>query len=207
MSFRSVFTAGLFDGQTIIVTGGGSGIGRCTAHELAVLGASVALVGRDAGKLAAVQREITEDGGKATTHVCDIRDEAVVGATIDAILSASGRIDGLVNNAGGQYRAGEPISAQRALAANMVSRVVPHDELMATAEDVVARILRNDRRAVESAKETIFEVIGRTLDEQLKVECLFGYALCGGNPAVEQRSKAFLDKQDKGRAGATANKL
>ena len=105
MSFRSVFTAGLFDGQTIIVTGGGSGIGRCTAHELAVLGARVALVGRDAGKLRAVQREIAEDGGKASTHVCDIRDEGVVAATVDAVLAANGRIDGLVNNAGGQYRA------------------------------------------------------------------------------------------------------
>ena len=91
---------------------------------------------------------------------------------------------------------GEPISAQRALAANMVSQVVPHDQLMAATEALVAKILRNDRRAVESAKETIFEVVGRTLDEQLKVECLFGYALCGGNPVVEQRSKDFLDKGD-----------
>lgn len=52
-------------------------------------------------------------------------------------------------------------NAHRALAVNMVSKVVPHDELMGAAEDMAARILRNDRRAVESAKETIFEVIGR----------------------------------------------
>ena len=102
---------------------------------------------------------------------------------------------------------GEPIGAQRALACNLVSKVVPHDELMPAAEDLVARILRNDRRAVESAKETIFEVIGRTLDEQLKVECLYGYALCGGNPTVEARSQQFLDKQDRGRAGASASPL
>ena len=102
---------------------------------------------------------------------------------------------------------GEPISAQRALAANMVSMVVPHGELMAAAEDIARRILRNDRRAVESAKETIFEVIGRTLDEQLKVECLYGYALCGGNPAIVKRSQEFFDKKDKGRAGATATAL
>ena len=75
------------------------------------------------------------------------------------------------------------------------------------ADGMVARILRNDRRAVESAKETIFEVIGRTLDEQLKVECLFGYALCGGNPAVEQRSQQFLEKKDAGRAGVNATAL
>ncbi|MBN0196822.1 SDR family NAD(P)-dependent oxidoreductase, partial [Pseudomonas aeruginosa] len=48
MSYDSIFRPGLFDGQTIIVTGGGSGIGRCTAHELAALGAHVVLVGRKA---------------------------------------------------------------------------------------------------------------------------------------------------------------
>ena len=45
MSYNSVFKPGLFSGQTIIVTGGGSGIGRCTAHELAHLGAHVVLIG------------------------------------------------------------------------------------------------------------------------------------------------------------------
>jgi citronellol/citronellal dehydrogenase len=105
MSFRSVFTAGLFDGQSIIVTGGGSGIGRCTAHELAALGADVALIGRNPAKLQAVKDEIIEDGGKASAHLCDIRDETAVIATIDAVLAAKGRIDALVNNAGGQYRA------------------------------------------------------------------------------------------------------
>jgi enoyl-CoA hydratase/carnithine racemase len=102
---------------------------------------------------------------------------------------------------------GEPINAQRALAANMVSKVVPHDELMAEAEAMAARILRNDRRAVQSAKETIFEVIGRTVDEQLKVECLFGYALCGGNPELVRRSAEFLEKKDKGRAGINVTPL
>ncbi len=105
MTYSSVFKPGLFDGQTIIVTGGGSGIGRCTAHELAALGAHIALVGRDAAKLAAVEGEITADGGAASRHVCDIRDEAGVIAVIDAIIAARGRIDGLVNNAGGQYKA------------------------------------------------------------------------------------------------------
>jgi citronellol/citronellal dehydrogenase len=105
MSYRSVFRPGLFDDQTIIVTGGGSGIGRCTAHELAALGANVALVGRDPAKLAKVRTEIVEDGGEAATYVCDIREEAAVIATIEAVLAATGRVDGLVNNAGGQYRA------------------------------------------------------------------------------------------------------
>jgi citronellol/citronellal dehydrogenase len=105
LSYRSVFTGGLFDGKCIIVTGGGSGIGRCTAHELARLGATVALVGRNLDKLETVKREISEDGGRAFTFVCDIRDEASVIATVEAVLERTGRIDGLVNNAGGQYRA------------------------------------------------------------------------------------------------------
>ena len=105
MPYQSIYHPKLFDGQTVIVTGGGSGIGRCTAHELASLGAHVALVGRTVEKLEAVKAEIVEDGGSASAHACDIRDEATVGQTIDAVLQLRGRLDGLVNNAGGQYRA------------------------------------------------------------------------------------------------------
>ena len=91
--------------QVIVVTGGGSGIGRCIAHELASLGAHVAIIGRTPKKLNTVIGEITEDGGSASMHSLDIRDEAAVIETVDAIVSGYGRIDGLVNNAGGQYRA------------------------------------------------------------------------------------------------------
>jgi citronellol/citronellal dehydrogenase len=104
MGYHSVFDAGLFKGQTYIVTGGGSGIGRCTAHELAALGANVVIAGRDATKLDTVRGEIVEDGGEVMAMACDIREEAMVVATIDATLAKYGRIDGLVNNAGGQYR-------------------------------------------------------------------------------------------------------
>jgi citronellol/citronellal dehydrogenase len=104
MPYRSVFAPGLFKGQTIIVTGGGSGIGRCTAHELAALGANVVIAGRNAEKLETVRAEIVEDGGEVTTAICDIRDEAMVIATIEAALAKYGHIHGLVNNAGGQYR-------------------------------------------------------------------------------------------------------
>ncbi|PVY70672.1 citronellol/citronellal dehydrogenase [Tamilnaduibacter salinus] len=103
MSYQSIFRPGLFAGQTLIVTGGGSGIGRCTAHELASLGATVALVGRKADKLEAVRAEIAEDGGQAHTYTCDIRDEAVVADTIRTILSEHDNVTGLLNNAGGQY--------------------------------------------------------------------------------------------------------
>lgn len=104
MPYQSVFKDGLFKGQSIIVTGGGSGIGRCTAHELAALGANVTICGRNAEKLDAVAAEIREDGSDVLTQVCDIRDEVAVGTCIDAVIARFGRIDGLVNNAGGQYR-------------------------------------------------------------------------------------------------------
>ena len=156
-------------------------------------------------------------GGLELAMACDIRiasERAQFGSfeLRRGMHPADGGIVRLVNTCGvgialEMELTGEPIGAQRALAANMVSRVVPHEELMATAEDMVARILRNDRRAVESAKETIFEVIGRTLDEQLKVECLFGYALCGGNPELQRRSTEFLEKGDRGRSGVNATPL
>jgi citronellol/citronellal dehydrogenase len=101
--YRSVFQAGLFNGQVAIVTGGGSGIGRCTAHELAALGAAVAIVGRKAEKLDAVRAEIEAADGVCSTHVCDIREEDAVRATVAAVLARHGRIDALVNNAGGQF--------------------------------------------------------------------------------------------------------
>ena len=103
MSYTSIFRPDLFRDHTFIVTGGGSGIGRCTAHELAALGARVALVGRKADKLEAVKAEISEDGGIATAHVCDIRQEEPVQATVKAIIAEHGGLHGLVNNAGGQF--------------------------------------------------------------------------------------------------------
>ena len=101
--YRSVFHPGLFDGQIVVVTGAGSGIGRCTAHELTALGATVAMVGRKIEKLEAVRGELEAIGGHPTFHSCDIRDEAAVEAAFTSIIDAHGRIDGLVNNAGGQF--------------------------------------------------------------------------------------------------------
>jgi citronellol/citronellal dehydrogenase len=101
--YRSVFSSGLLTGQVILVTGGGSGIGRCTAHELASLGAHVVLVGRNPDKLTATAQEITGDGGQASWHSCDIRREDDVKAMVAQVVQQHRRIHGLVNNAGGQY--------------------------------------------------------------------------------------------------------
>ena len=64
-TYASVLRPGLFTGETHWITGGGSGIGRCVAHELAALGATVVLTGRTAEKLDRVAAEIAEDGGRA----------------------------------------------------------------------------------------------------------------------------------------------
>ena len=85
-AYQSVFAPGLFQGQVVVVTGGGSGIGRCTAHELAHLGAHVVLVGRKPDKLLAVAEEITADGGRVSCQVCDIRSEEGVVALVQQIL-------------------------------------------------------------------------------------------------------------------------
>src|SRR6478735_11092189 len=102
--YDSVFRPGLFDGKTIIVTGGGSGLGRCTAHEVKSLGARLALVGRTMEKLERVKEEL----GDPDTFIfsADLRREDEVKAAIAGVLDWSGgRIDGLVNNAGGQFPA------------------------------------------------------------------------------------------------------
>jgi enoyl-CoA hydratase/carnithine racemase len=90
---------------------------------------------------------------------------------------------------------GEPIDAQRALQCNLVSRVVPASELMACAEDLAGKILRNPRRGVESAKETILEVIGRQLDDALQIEALYGYAIMD-NPQIDAERARFLADGD-----------
>ena len=120
MMYRSVFKPGLFEGQTVIVTGGGSGIGRCTAHEIAALGAHVVITGRKPDKLATVKGEIEASGGSCETHAFDIREEAQVKEAIAAMVARNGRIHGLFNNAGGQFPA--PAAAMSAKGFDVVVR-------------------------------------------------------------------------------------
>ena len=105
LHYQSIFRHGLFAGHTVWVTGGGSGIGRCVAHELASLGAHVVISGRTAEKLERVANEIREDGGQCDTLAFDIRDEDAVKAAVADVVAHFGPIAGLVNNAGGQFPA------------------------------------------------------------------------------------------------------
>ena len=81
------------------------------------------------------------------------------------------------------------------------SSVVPHDDLMTVTDDLVSRILRNDRRAVESAKETILEVIGKPLDDQLRIEGWNSYT-CVDQDEARELLRRFFDKSDGGRTRA-----
>ncbi len=103
MPYESILRRDLFRDQVGIVTGGGSGIGRCIAHELAALGARVVLASRSEEKLRAVAAEIQEDGGRADVVVCNIRDEAQVESLIATAVKRHGRLDFLINNGGGQF--------------------------------------------------------------------------------------------------------
>jgi enoyl-CoA hydratase/carnithine racemase len=101
---------------------------------------------------------------------------------------------------------GEPFDAERALQCNLVSRVVPHERLMDEAELVARQILRNSQIAVRSAKETILDVIGRPLDDQLRIEALNAYA-CADPEETRALLQKFYDKSDVGRAGEHATPL
>jgi enoyl-CoA hydratase/carnithine racemase len=101
----------------------------------------------------------------------------------------------------------EPIDAQRALQINLVSKVVPHDKLMKTAEAVARAILRNDQSSVRSAKQVILDMIGRTLDDQLYKEAYAAYTLMASNPTVPGLLQKFYDKTDRGRHGVNATSL
>lgn len=90
---------------------------------------------------------------------------------------------------------GREVAADEALRLGLVSRVVPHDDLLATAEQYAALILANSQRAVRSAKETILDLVGRTLDDALKIETINAYSCLGDFSEARQRLAPFAAKQ------------
>jgi enoyl-CoA hydratase/carnithine racemase len=155
-------------------------------------------------------------GGLETALACDIRiasDRAMFGSfeARRGYHHGDGGIVRLVNTCGSgialeMLLTAEPIDARRALQCNLVSRVVEHDRLMETAELVARQILRNSQIAVRSAKETILDVIGRPLDDQLKIEALNAYA-CADTEETMGLLGRFYDKSDAGRAGTHTTSL
>jgi citronellol/citronellal dehydrogenase len=96
-----LFRPGLLEGQVALVSGGGSGLGRAAALELAALGAEVVVCGRRSEPLE--ETVARAEDGRCSAITCDIREEDQVSALVDEALARHGRIDLLLNNAGGQY--------------------------------------------------------------------------------------------------------
>jgi enoyl-CoA hydratase/carnithine racemase len=149
-------------------------------------------------------------GGLELAMACDIRiaSERAMFGSFEARRGyhhGDGGIVRLVNTCGAgvaleMLLTAEPIDAVRAERCNLVSRVVAHDALLDEAERVARQILRNSQVAVRSAKETILDVIGRPLDEQLRIEALNGYASADPEETMGLLQR-FYDKTDAGRAG------
>jgi enoyl-CoA hydratase/carnithine racemase len=149
-------------------------------------------------------------GGLELAMACDLRvasDRAMFGSfeARRGFHHGDGGITRLVNTCGvgvamQMVLTAEPIDAHRALQCNMVAKVVPHEQLMDEAELLARQILRNSQRAVRSAKETILEVVGKPLDDQLRIEGWNSYTCVDADEARDLLSR-FFDKSDVGRAG------
>ncbi|RJG57876.1 SDR family oxidoreductase [Sphingobium terrigena] len=94
---------GLFRDRVVLVSGGGSGIGKATAWMMARLGAKVAICGRTAERLLGVETAFRDRGWPLLAQTCDIRDEQAVESLFDAVEARFGLPNILVNNAGGQF--------------------------------------------------------------------------------------------------------
>ena len=107
-----MFASDLLKDKVLVVTGGGSGLGAEMARRFAALGAHSVVMARKLDRLEKVAGEIHAAGGKATALACDVRDAAGVAAAADEIEKKLGRVDGLVNNAAGNFlAASEDLSA------------------------------------------------------------------------------------------------
>ena len=100
---RSPFRPGLLEDRTLLITGGGTGLGRSMALKCAGLGARVAIVGRREEPLKATVGDIGKVGGKAAYATCDVRDSASVRTAFDQVEGALGPINALINNAAGNF--------------------------------------------------------------------------------------------------------
>ncbi len=103
LNAHSFFAPGLFDGQVVLVTGGGTGIGRAAVEAYSKLGAKVAICGRRAEPLAQTAQVIEAAGGTCHHRTCDIREADACREMVRSVLESFGRLDVLVNNAGGQF--------------------------------------------------------------------------------------------------------
>ena len=100
-----MFQTNLLHGKRILITGGGTGLGKAAAHRFLELGAEVYICGRRHDVLAATEQELRDrTGGKIHSRPCDVRDAAAVEEMIGTIWE-NGALDVLMNNAAGNFLA------------------------------------------------------------------------------------------------------
>ena len=155
-------------------------------------------------------------GGLETALACDIRvaSERAMFGSFEArrgFHHGDGGVVRLVNACGvgvasHMLLTAEPVDAGQALEWGLVTKVVPHDELLTEAETVARQILRNSQRAVRSAKQTILDVIGQPLDFQLRTEAWNAYT-CADPDETLAMLERFYRKSDAGRAGEHETEL
>ena len=100
---RNPFRQGLLEGRTLLITGGGTGLGRSMALKCAGLGAKIAVVGRREEPLKTTVGDIEKAGGQAAFAPCDVRDSGSVRSAVDALEATLGPINSLINNAAGNF--------------------------------------------------------------------------------------------------------
>src|SRR5262245_5121688 len=98
-----MFAAPVLQGQTALVTGGGTGIGLAIARALGKLGATVAIASRNQDHLVGGLEALAADGTRALSVAADVRDPAQVDAMVADVVRQTGRIDILINNAAGNF--------------------------------------------------------------------------------------------------------
>lgn len=99
-----MFKPGLMTGERILITGGGTGLGKVMAEALLILGAEVYICGRRGGVVEATARELMDaHGGKCVGLACDIRVPEAISEMLDTIWADGGALSGLVNNAAGNF--------------------------------------------------------------------------------------------------------
>ena len=89
---------------------------------------------------------------------------------------------------------GREVLADEALRFGLVNKVVPADQVLSTAQTYANMILGNSQQAIRSAKETVLDIIGRPLDDALRLETINGYSSVGDFAEVRERLAKFLNK-------------
>ncbi|MQA75929.1 MAG: enoyl-CoA hydratase/isomerase family protein [Solirubrobacterales bacterium] len=155
-------------------------------------------------------------GGLETALACDIRiaSERAMFGSFEArrgFHHGDGGLVRLVNACGvgvasHMLLTAEPVDARQALEWGLVTKVVPHETLLAEAEKVARQVLRNSQHAVRSAKQTILDVIGQPLDFQLRTEAWNAYT-CADPDETAAMLGRFYDRSDAGRAGRHETEL